>query len=153
KEGNSVHSNAVNKLERSAFPSLKRRGGRAERGRGGQESTRPRFKSSGRTLEAAGEAGNRQRNLLRLGRLGNVLLITRGERTPAVGIARVSSEGDGRCESGVAGRAVSDFIDQAITVFARHADVGHDNVGPERAQFIERLIDGSRHAGCCPMLS
>src|SRR5262245_21341850 len=101
---------------------------------------------------ASGEAGNCQGKFLWLGRLRNMFLITGVERTLPIAIASISGEGDRRCESTVDGATIPDPADQAIAVFTRHSDVGHDDVRLERVQFSERVIGGSRNAGCRALL-
>src|SRR5215831_20360770 len=73
------------------------------------------------------EACNCHGKFLWLGRFRNMFLITGLERTPPVAVARISGEGDSRCESAVVEGTISDFADQAIAVFTRHSDVGHDD--------------------------
>src|SRR5262245_33577544 len=98
------------------------------------------------------EACNCHGKFLWLGRFRNMFLITGLERTPPVAVARISGEGDSRCESAVVEGTISDFADQAIAVFTRHSDVGHDDIRLERVQFPERVIGRSRNAGCCAAL-
>src|SRR5262245_4591000 len=101
---------------------------------------------------SAQQAANRLRQLVRISRFCYVFLIAGFERTLPVGITRVRCKRNRRCESTVVERTSPDFTNEAVTVFTRHRNVGHENVRPELVQSAECFSSRSRSAYRCTLL-
>ena len=98
-------------------------------------------------------AQNDDREILRMHRLAQVMLIAGFERAQPVGEARVRGQRDRGRTTAEVGVERTDLLDQPVAVEIRHADVRDQHVRTMTQQLIQRIAAGGRHpnAGAVPL--